>query len=70
VVVAIPSTGLVSDLEAIRQPFEDSHHLLDCADLGTTDKLPCVAEHAHGDPLAVDIEPGVKDKYILKSRCV
>jgi hypothetical protein len=67
VVVAIPATGLLADLEAIWQPFEESYHLLDGAHLGATDNLPSLAEHAHGDPLAVDIKPDVKHQYLLKS---
>jgi hypothetical protein len=70
VVVAVAAAGLVADLEAIRQPFEESHHLVDGAYLGATDELPCLAEHAHGDPLAMDIEPNVQHKYLLKSGCV
>jgi hypothetical protein len=57
----------LADLEAIGQPFEDSHHLLDGPHLGAADNLPCLAEHTDGDPLAVDIKPDVKHQYLLKS---
>jgi hypothetical protein len=70
VVVAIPATGLVADLEAVGQGLEDPHHLVDGANLGTADDLSRLAEHTHGDPLAVDIEPHEKHKYLLKSEYV
>ena len=66
VVVAIPATRLVADLKAIRQAFEDSHHLLDGSHLAAADDLPCPAEHTYGNPFAVDIEPNVKHKCLLK----
>src|SRR5262245_12169209 len=70
VIVAVTAAGLVAGLEAIRQAFEDPHHLLDRPHLGAANDLPCLAEHADGDPLAVDIEPYVKHQYLLKSGCV
>src|SRR5271157_2669411 len=66
VVVAIPATGLVADLEAIGQAFEDSHHFLDGSHLAAARNLPCPAEHAQGNTFAVDIEPDVEHKCLLK----
>jgi hypothetical protein len=60
VVVAVPATRLVADLEAAGQAPENAEHLLDAAHLGAAGDLPGLAEHADGDARAVDVEPDVE----------
>src|SRR5262249_33813341 len=67
VVVAVAATGLVADLEAVRQRPEDPHHLVDGADLGAAGHLPGLAEDADRDALVVDIETDVEHGCLLKS---
>src|SRR5579864_2840793 len=66
VVVAVPATRLVADLEAIGQALEDSHHLVDRPYLGVAGDLPPLAEHAERNVFAVDIEPDVEHECLLK----
>src|SRR5579864_4767068 len=66
VVVAMPATRLVADLEAIGQAFEDSHHLVDRPYLGAAGDLPRLAEHAERNAFAVDIEPDVEHDCLLR----
>src|SRR5262245_4256978 len=66
VVVAIPATGLIADLEAIRQTFEDAHHFVNRPHLRAAGDLTRLAEHAQRDAFAVDVEADVKHKCLLK----
>src|SRR5579864_1921890 len=66
VVVAVPATRLVADLEAIGQALEDSHHLVDRPYLGAAGDLPRLAEHAERNAFAVDIEPDEEHECLLK----
>src|SRR5215831_10315864 len=67
VVVAVATTGLVADLEAVGQGLEDPHHLVDGANLGAADDLPGLAEDTDRDALVVDIETDVEHGCLLKS---
>src|SRR5690348_6464746 len=68
--MAIAAAGLVTDLEAVRQPPEDAQHLLDAAHASTPNELAVLVEHADGDALGVDVESDVKHGNLLKSECV
>src|SRR5262249_55645364 len=65
VVVAVTTTGLVADLEAIGQALEDAQHLLQPADLAALDKLPLLAEHAQRDALRLNVDTHVNQKARL-----
>src|SRR5262249_3049403 len=67
VVVAVAAASLVADLEAVGQALEEAQHLLDAAHLGAVGDLPCLAEYADRNALAVDIEPDVEHKCLPKS---
>src|SRR6185295_5647024 len=58
--VAIPATGLVANLEAIRQVLEDLHHLLDPSHPRAVGHLPSLAQRADRNVLRVNIETDVK----------
>src|SRR5262245_28828845 len=64
--MAVATTGLVTDLEAVGETLEDLHHLVDGAHPGATDDLARLAEHAERDALAVDIETDVEHGCLLK----
>jgi hypothetical protein len=66
-VVAVATTGFVTDLEPAEQRLEDPHQLIDGADLGAADDLPGLAEHADRDAIVVDIETNVEHGCLLKS---
>src|SRR4029079_18317475 len=65
-VVTIPATGLVADLEAIGQAFEDAHHFVNRPHLRAAGDLTRLAEHADRDAFAVDIEPDVEHECLRK----
>src|SRR5437016_2251708 len=66
--VSIPATGLVADLDAIRQAFEDWQHLLDASHLRAMDDLPFLVEGANRNMLRVNVETDVNHKAPLKSK--
>src|SRR6516164_7422742 len=68
VVVAVATTGLVADLEAIGQVLEDPQHLLQSTDLAALDELPLLAEHAERDALRMNVKTDVKHKAPLENR--
>src|SRR4051812_21613236 len=70
VIVAVAATGRVADLEAVGQAAEDAQHLLDASYAGAVDNLPGLVESAEGDVAAVNIEPNVQQRGLLKSESV
>ena len=66
--VAIPATRLVANLEAIRQPLEDLHHLFDASHPRAVGHLPSFDQDADRNVLRVNIEPHVKHDAPLEIR--
>src|SRR5262245_39848853 len=65
-VVAVATTGLVADLEAVGQGLEKPQDLVQAAHLAALDELPLLAEHAEGDTRRVNIQTDVKHKSPLE----
>lgn len=62
--VAVSAAGFVANLEAIRQPFVDPHHLVDRFHLRAVHDLASADEHADRDTFAVNVESDVKPRRL------
>src|SRR5262245_52466459 len=58
--VAIPTTGLVADLEPIGQSLEDLHHLRDASHAGAMGHLSRLSQGADRNMLRVNVQSDVK----------